>query len=284
MSFLFANKLQSFFDDNGVRLSGGKLKIYDAGTSNLAESYSDSDLGTLNANPLVLNAAGRPPANVYLDAGAYRVELLNSSDILVASSEDVVGQLPAITGAGDNGKFIGIVAGAYTLVQGADGSLSYVTINSEASLPNSKRLIDGELDVVVSGSNVRLDYPNDGSGNFVMTDVIASNIRELTQTNAAATGALNINYALGAVYDMTQTGDITSFAVSNVPTGGACLLTIIRRKSNTSPYSITWGSAVKWDGGVAPVLGTVTTKVEVITLLTVNGGTTWYGGYMTAVA
>lgn len=284
MSFLFAHKLQTFFDNSGLPLVSGKLKFYDAGTANLAESYNDSDLGTLNANPVILNSAGRPPANIYLAAGAYRVELYNSSDVKLAESEDVIGQLPAITGVGDNGKFIAVVAGDYGLVAGADASASYVTINTEASLPNSKRLIDGEIDVVVSGSNVRLDYADDGSGGGMVADVLVKNIKEATQTNAAATGALTINYSLGAVYDMTQTGDITSFAVSNVPTGGACVLTIIRRKSNTSPYSITWGSAVKWDGGVAPTLGTVTTKVEVITLMTVNGGTTWYGGYMTAVA
>lgn len=283
MAYLFANKLDTFFDDNAVRLASGWVYIYNSGSGVAANSYSNSAMTNLNTNPVMLNAAGRPNTNIYLGNGAYRIELYNSSGVKVAETEDVVGQLPAISGAGDNGKVVGVSSGNYGLVTAASADLSYVTVNEEATLPNSKRLIDGDLDVVVSGANLSVNYP-DSSGDNLVTGVLLKNSKEAKQVNANATGALSIDYSQGSVYDMTQTGNITSFAVTNVPSNGACVLTIIRRKSNTTAYSITWGASVKWDGGVAPALGVVTTKVEVITLMTVDGGTTWFGGYMQAVA
>ena len=68
-----------FLDSDGNPLSGGKLYTYAAGgTVNLA-TYSDSTLSSANANPVVLDAAGR--AVVYLQAKAYKFKLDNSSDV-----------------------------------------------------------------------------------------------------------------------------------------------------------------------------------------------------------
>ena len=47
------------FDSNGDPVSGGLLYVYDAGTSTPATTYSDVNLTIANANPVVLNSAGR---------------------------------------------------------------------------------------------------------------------------------------------------------------------------------------------------------------------------------
>jgi hypothetical protein len=51
-----------FFDNNGLPLAGGKLFTYIAGTSTLQATYTDSTGLIANANPIILNAAGRPSA------------------------------------------------------------------------------------------------------------------------------------------------------------------------------------------------------------------------------
>lgn len=50
-------KLQ-FFADSGYFLVGGQLFTYLAGTTSLAETFTDSTGATPNDNPIILNARG----------------------------------------------------------------------------------------------------------------------------------------------------------------------------------------------------------------------------------
>lgn len=56
---------QSFLDDNGDPLSGGKLYFYETGTSTPKNTYSDSALSTANTNPVILNSAGRLDVDIW---------------------------------------------------------------------------------------------------------------------------------------------------------------------------------------------------------------------------
>ena len=61
-----------------VPLVGGKLYSYVPGTTTPKNTYTDSTLGTANANPVVLDANGQ--ANVWFD-GATKLVLKDSSDV-----------------------------------------------------------------------------------------------------------------------------------------------------------------------------------------------------------
>lgn len=72
-----------FFDDSGVPLSGGKLFIYQAGTTTKTTIYASSAGTTTLTNPIILNAAGRVSGSneVWLTAGAsYKFVLSPSTD------------------------------------------------------------------------------------------------------------------------------------------------------------------------------------------------------------
>lgn len=84
-------KLQ-FFDANGNPLAAGKLYAYANGTSNLQNTYQDAAQLTLNANPIILDAAGRPPAGIWLTTGqVYTFEARNSADVTQWSINDISG-------------------------------------------------------------------------------------------------------------------------------------------------------------------------------------------------
>ena len=74
---LFPEPKFQAFDSNGDPLSGGLVFTYDTGTTNKKTTWTDSTKGTPNANPVVLDTAGR--ANIWLD-GQYRVVLAPSTD------------------------------------------------------------------------------------------------------------------------------------------------------------------------------------------------------------
>ena len=81
----------------------------------------------------------------------------------------------------------------------------------------------------------------------------------------------SINLSDGNVIYFTQNVDTT---VSFANTGTSNIVSFIRPGAN---YTITWPSAIKWDGGSAPTLNTVSGENEVFTLLTRDEGVTWYG-------
>ncbi|MCL5746156.1 MAG: hypothetical protein M1541_19875, partial [Acidobacteria bacterium] len=62
-----------FFDANGKPLTGGKLCTYQAGTTTPLTTYADAGLTTANANPIVLDASGRPTVGIYFSANTYKI-------------------------------------------------------------------------------------------------------------------------------------------------------------------------------------------------------------------
>ena len=82
--------VMQFLDGNGDPYSGGKLYTYAAGTTNNLATYTTDDLtGSANANPVILDAAGR--AVVYLQPKAYQFKLDNSSDVQQWIQDEVNG-------------------------------------------------------------------------------------------------------------------------------------------------------------------------------------------------
>lgn len=77
-----------FLDNNGDPLSGGHVHTYEAGTTTNQASYTDSTGNTANANPVVLDSAGR--ADIWLDVAlSYRLDVHDSADVVVYSVDVV---------------------------------------------------------------------------------------------------------------------------------------------------------------------------------------------------
>ncbi len=87
------------FSDAGVPLAAGLLYTYAAGTSTPATTYSDSALTTANANPIVLDAAGR--ATIYLSATSYKFVLKTSAGVSVRSQDNISAVNAGTSGLGD---------------------------------------------------------------------------------------------------------------------------------------------------------------------------------------
>ena len=91
----FAGVGAQFFDDNGDPLSGGKIYTYAAGTTTPKATYTDYTGGTPNANPIILDAAGRTPGEVWLNYGdAYKFILKDSADTTVGTYDNIDGIPP----------------------------------------------------------------------------------------------------------------------------------------------------------------------------------------------
>ena len=76
---LFAGAGWQFFDNNGVPLAGGLLYTYAAGTTTPLATYTTSAGNIANANPIVLNSAGRLANEVWLTTGSSYKFILQTS-------------------------------------------------------------------------------------------------------------------------------------------------------------------------------------------------------------
>jgi hypothetical protein len=88
----FAGAGWQFFSNTGQPLAGGLLYTYAAGTSAPAATYT-SNLGNIaNTNPIVLDAYGRVPNEIWLTVGsAYKFILQDSSAIQIGSWDNIIG-------------------------------------------------------------------------------------------------------------------------------------------------------------------------------------------------
>lgn len=88
----FAGAGWQFFDANGNPLTGGKIYTYSAGTTTPATTYTSNSGGTPNANPIILDAAGRAPNEIWLTEGSsYKFILKDSTDVQIGSYDNIAG-------------------------------------------------------------------------------------------------------------------------------------------------------------------------------------------------
>jgi hypothetical protein len=81
-----------FFDNNGVPLAGGLIYTYQAGTSTPLATYTSASGTIANSNPIVLNASGRPPSEIWLVGGnSYKFVLQDANFVQIWSMDNLQG-------------------------------------------------------------------------------------------------------------------------------------------------------------------------------------------------
>jgi hypothetical protein len=85
-----------FFDDSGNPLTGGKVYTYAAGTTTPLATYTSYTGATPNANPIILDAAGRTPQQIWSTEGLlYKYVITTSADVLIRTWDNIGGSIVA---------------------------------------------------------------------------------------------------------------------------------------------------------------------------------------------
>ena len=80
------------FTNQGVVLAGGKIYTYFAGTTSSASSWTNSTQTTLNANPVILDSAGRVPNEIWIQNGSnYKLVLTDSVGNTLGTWDNIPG-------------------------------------------------------------------------------------------------------------------------------------------------------------------------------------------------
>jgi hypothetical protein len=110
---------QQFFDDNGVPLAGGLIYTYQAGSSTPLATYTTNGGTIANANPIVLDASGRTPQQLWLLTGfSYKFILQNSDGVLIQTLDNIY---PILQNAPTSAP--AIPSGGIILWSGSTGSI-----------------------------------------------------------------------------------------------------------------------------------------------------------------
>lgn len=160
------------FTSGGLPLAGGLLTTYVAGSSTPQASYTTSAGTIANSNPIVLDAAGRPPAEIWLVSGvAYKFILTDSlgSNPLTYDNIAGIGDIINLTVAGNS-----VLGGAGATLNVSNGAITVssgnTAIGGNLTVANNTSLGDSSTDLLVVNPN-SVSWPNNPthSGNHTWT-------------------------------------------------------------------------------------------------------------------
>jgi len=286
----FAGAGAQFFNANGAPLTGGLLYTYLSGTSTPATTYTSRAGTANNTNPIVLDAAGRTPAEVWLDGGVlYKFVLKTSTYVQIGSYDSI----PAINDTTSISNLI-TVAGTNTLTGLATPALGGYATGAQFSFiaqNNNTAAVTIDIDTlgvksitkfgttplaandIVAGSLVLIEY--DGT-RFQFLNAPNNTFRYIVESTTvsatAATGTINYDvgtqsilyYTTNASANWTMNFRASSIATLNslMSTGQTITVTFLATQGATAYYNSAVtidGVAVtpKWQSGITPNAGNI---------------------------
>lgn len=177
---------------------------------------------------------------------------------------------------------LSVAAGTIALTASAT---NYVEVtNAGAVVVNTTGFTIGNLPLrtlVTGASSITSDtdsraflaIPQSGT----LTGVTMQDYSEVVKAAGNSGTAITLNMADGNVQTLTLTGNATLSISGAAASGKASNLTLYLYQDATGSRTVTWPTTTKWSGGVAPTLSTAAGALDVVTLTTIDGGTTWIG-------
>ena len=116
------------------------------------------------------------------------------------------------------------------------------------------------------------------AGEQIISQAIFKDVGETLATNGTSGSAATISLADGNFHKVTLTANCT-FTFSNVPATAntAASFTLFLVQDGTGSRTATWPGTGDWAAATAPTLTTTAAGVDVLTFITLDGGTIWNG-------
>jgi hypothetical protein len=169
------------------------------------------------------------------------------------------GAVPANPAAGDQRIYIDTADKKLKRVNSAGTVVNIEATGSGVYLPLAGGTMAGEI--------VAAD-------NLVTRPEIKDYAETVNPIGGTGGGTQDIDLTAGNVVSATVDTSANTFTFSNPSASGkACSFTLIL--TNGGSQTVNWPGAVKWAGATEPTL--TAAGVDILTFVTVDAGTTWYG-------
>ena len=112
------------------------------------------------------------------------------------------------------------------------------------------------------------------ANNFITRPVLAG-YSEHEVSNAAVTGTFTLDFSTANFFDLTLTGN-TTISPSGIPANTRMVsATLVAKQDATGGRTITWPAGTKYAGGVSPPATTTANALDIWSIMTYDGGTTY---------
>lgn len=241
---------QQFFDSNGDPLAGGRICVFEAGTSTLATTYLSNtvDAGNAQTNPIVLNSAGRPSSGasvvgIWLAPGsAYKFVLKDSTTTTCVPDTGVtlvtIDNVQSVPGSSVNVDITGTAGEALTegdLVYKSDGSGglnagSWYKADADQTYSSTLPVLgfaiadigSGDSGTIRTGGQITLTGPLSTSAAGYYVSAAAGGITTTAPTNARFVGAAQSTTVLDIEWrpETLQRLTVLSTSATSIDTAG----------------------------------------------------------------
>jgi hypothetical protein len=103
--------------------------------------------------------------------------------------------------------------------------------------------------------------------------VIREHVHVKTALTASSTTTLNA--ALGGDFTLSMTTSVSTLTISNVMAGDVTRLSVRIQQDATGGRTLTWPASFKWEGGAAQSISSAANAVDLLEIVSYDGGTTW---------
>ena len=225
---------QQFFDDNGVPLAGGLIYTYQAGSSTPLVTYTDNSGNIANANPIILDASGRTPQQIWLLTGySYKFVLQNSDAVLIQTLDNIY---PILQNAPVSAP--AIPAGGIIIWSGSTGSVpaGWLLCDGTNGTPDLR-----DRFIIGAGNTYAVNATGGTADAVVVSHTHTGSLTSYTHSHFVATSGAS-NYPSAGTY----MGNYNPQNIDNFkPTlsGSSSLPDILPSSSDTHSHTLTVNSA-----------------------------------------
>ena len=206
-------------DDDGNPLAGGKVYTYAAGTTTPQATYTSEGAGTPNANPVVLDAAGRA---VIFWSGSYKIKITDANDVLIREVDNVT------TSSGGGGGTSSFTDDTFEIVDNSDATKKMMFSVGGITTGTTRTITMPDDNITLVGTAATQTLTNktltDSTTYFAdESDATKKLTFQLSGITTATTRTVtwpDKNGTVAMTSDITATGTVTSVATSGGITGG----------------------------------------------------------------